>query len=336
MIMTNLRGSAPTHRRGAAWTIVSMCLLVGLTSGTGLAGLATTAAQNATPAASPTATADPERIAMLDYDESAPLNLHEIGVEERDGAIVRDVTFDSPGAVVAAYIVEPAAVDATPAAAPDRAGIVFFHWLETGSPTSNRTEFLPDAVTLAQEGVVSVLVQGDFPWLKDPANLEADQAAVVTEALKVRRGIDLLLARGDVDPARIAVVGHDYGAMYAILLAGVDPRPKAFVLMAATPHHADWNVPFWLAPGGLDEAGQAAYMAGMAPLDPISAVADAAPAALLFQFAREDVYIPESTALEFYTAASEPKRLELFDAEHPLNDEATASRMVWLRGQLGL
>ena len=106
------------------------------------------------------------------------------------------------------------------------AGIVFFHWLETGSPTSNRTEFLPDAVTLAQEGVVSVLVQGDFPWLKDPANLEADQAAVVTEALKVRRGIDLLLARGDVDPARIAVVGHDYGAMYAILLAGVDPRPR--------------------------------------------------------------------------------------------------------------
>jgi dienelactone hydrolase len=272
---------------------------------------------------------------MLDYDESAPLNLNEVGVEERDGATIRDVTFDSPGAVVSAYVVEPAASGATPAAT-DRAGIVFFHWLETGSPTSNRTEFLPDAATLAQEGVVSVLVQGEFPWLKNPTGLEADQAAVVTEALKVRRGIDLLLARADVDPARVAVVGHDYGAMYAILLAGVDPRPKAFVLMAATPHHADWNIPFWLAPGGLDEAGQAAYSAGMAPLDPLGAVATAAPAALLFQFARADVYIPESTALEFYAAASEPKRLELFDAEHPLNDEATASRMVWLRGQLGL
>ncbi len=276
---------------------------------------------------------------MLDYDESAPLNPQEIGVEKRDGATIRDVTFESPGAVVSAYVVEPASAGAgpaTPVAAPERAGIVFFHWLETGSPTSNRTEFLPDAVTLAQEGVVSVLVQGDFPWMKDPAGLEADRAAVVTEALKVRRGIDLLLAWGDVDSARIAVVGHDYGAMYSILIARVDPRPKAFVLMAATPHHADWNVPFWLAPGGLDEAGQAAYREGMSPLDPIRAVADAAPAALLFQFARADFYIPESTALGFYLAASEPKRLELFDAEHPLNDEATASRLVWLRGQLGL
>src|SRR5829696_1002009 len=191
MTTTNVRISRPAPRRGVAWTIVSICLLVGLTS---LAGLATTAAQDATPAASPAATADPERIAMLDYDESAPLNLQEIGAEERDGANIRDVTFDSPGAVVSAYVVEPATVDATPASAPDRAGIVFFHWLETGSPTSNRTEFLPDAVSLAQEGVVSVLVQGEFPWLKDPASLETDQAAVVTEALKVRRGIDLLLA----------------------------------------------------------------------------------------------------------------------------------------------
>lgn len=272
---------------------------------------------------------------MLDYDPTAPLHPQEIGVEERGGATILDVTFDSPGTVVSAYVVEPAATDAAPAA-PGRAGIVFFHWLETGSPTSNRSEFLSDAVTLAREGAVSVLVQGEFPWLKDPAGLDADQAAVVTEALKVRRSIDLLLARGDVDPGRIAVVGHDYGAMYSILLAGVDPRPRAFVLMAATPHHADWNIPFWLAPGGLDEAGRAAYRAGMAPLDPISAVGAAAPAALLFQFAREDFYIPEPTALAFYAAASEPKRLELFDAEHPLNGDATASRLAWLRGQLGL
>ncbi len=71
----------------------------------------------------------------------------------------------------------------------------------------------------------------------------------------------------------------------------------------------------------------------MSPLDPIAAVASAGPAALLFQFARTDFYIPESTALAFSTAASEPKRLELFDAEHPLNAEATASRLVWPRGQ---
>ncbi len=284
---------------------------------------------------------------MLDYDPAVPLDLREIRIEERDGARIQDVTFASPGGAVSAYIVEPTPVVSThaPATGPNRAGIVFFHWLEYGAPTSNRTEFLPDAVTLAEHagrggadgnGVVSVLIQGAFPWTDPPADLAHDRAAVVAEVLKVRRAIDLLLARGDVDPGRIAVVGHDYGAMYAILLAGVDPRPVAFVLMAATPRHADWNIPFWLESAGLDDAGQAAYRAGMAPLDPISAVGSAAPASLLFQFARTDFYIPESVALSFYAAASEPKRLELFDAEHPLNDEATTSRLVWLRGQLGV
>jgi len=286
---------------------------------------------------------------MTAYDATSPLDLQEIGIEERDGAVIGDVSFACPSAAVSAYLVEPAAsadaLDATPTesdassaspSVPAHAGIVFFHWLETGSPTSNRTEFLPDAVTLAQEGIVSVLVQGAFPWTDPPTDLAHDQAAVVAEVLKVRRAIDLMLGRGDVDPARIAVVGHDYGAMYSILLAGVDLRPKAFVLMAATPHHADWNIPFWLAPAGLDAAGQAAYRAGMAPLDPITAVSAAAPAALLFQFARTDFYIPESAALAFYAAASEPKRLELYDAGHPLNADATASRLVWLRGQLGL
>lgn len=277
---------------------------------------------------------------MLDYDDAVPLDIAEIGVETRDGATIQDITFVSPGAAVSAYVVAPEDAGATPVDEDGPpaayAGIVFSHWLEYGNPTSNRTQFLADAVILASEGGVSLLIQGDFPWLVDPSGLEADRAAVVTEALKVRRGLDLLLARGDVDPARIAVVGHDYGAMYSILLAGVDPRPSVYVLMAATPHHADWNIPFWLAPGGLDDAGQAAYREGMAILDPMTAVATAAPATILFQFARDDAYIPEAAALAFYAAASSPKRLELFDAEHPLNDEATASRLTWLRAQLGL
>src|SRR5262245_13588685 len=152
-------------------------------------------AQEATPV--PGAPPDPEAVALLAYDAAAPLDLQEIGVEERDGARIHDVTFASPGRTVEAYLVEPA----DPATvAPPYAGIVYFHWLEQESPTSNRTEFLEEAVALAPAGVVSVLLQGVFPWTEAPTDLETDRAAIVEEILAARRAVDLLLSRGDVDP----------------------------------------------------------------------------------------------------------------------------------------
>src|SRR5260370_22006717 len=48
----------------------------------------------------------------------------------------------------------------------------------------------------------------------------------------MRRGVDVLLARGDVDPKRIAFVGHSYNAGIGALLSGLDRRFKCFVLMA--------------------------------------------------------------------------------------------------------
>src|SRR5262249_58319445 len=43
--------------------------------------------------------------------------------------------------------------------------ILFLHWYEPPRPTSNRTEFLAEAVELAQSGVVSLLVA--TPWTVD-------------------------------------------------------------------------------------------------------------------------------------------------------------------------
>jgi len=45
--------------------------------------------------------------------------------------------------------------------------------------------------------------------------------------------------------------------------------------------------------------------------------------------------LPFARREDFYLAASEPKCLELYDAGHPLDDEATANRLTWPREQLG-
>lgn len=58
----------------------------------------------------------------------------------------------------------------------------------------------------------------------------------------LRRGVDLLRARADVDPNRIAYVGHSAGAHWDAILSGVDRRLKTVVLMAGVPTEAKSNL----------------------------------------------------------------------------------------------
>src|SRR5437763_2557874 len=102
----------------------------------------------------------------------------------------------------------------------------------------NRKEFLEEAVALAQTGLVSLLTDhpmsrpGYLP-IKDPLD-ERGAAEFLQQVIDMRRGVDLLNARRDVDPKRIAYVGHSCNAGVGALLSGLDHRFKAFVLMAGS------------------------------------------------------------------------------------------------------
>ena len=51
-------------------------------------------------------------------------------------------------------------------------------------------------------------------------------------AKDVRRALDVLLAQPGLDKSRVAIVGHDFGAMWGALAAPADPRVTHFVYMA--------------------------------------------------------------------------------------------------------
>jgi poly(3-hydroxybutyrate) depolymerase len=73
------------------------------------------------------------------------------------------------------------------------------------------------------------------PWHKSVDRFdkpEQDREAYVQTVADLRRSIDMLLARNDVDPKRLAYVGHSYGAQWGSILAAVDKRMKAAVRMA--------------------------------------------------------------------------------------------------------
>jgi pimeloyl-ACP methyl ester carboxylesterase len=170
-----------------------------------------------------------------------------------------------------------------------------------------------------------------FPWYGDPTGSEADGERIVAEVTRLRRCLDLLAARPALDPARIGVVGHDFGGMHAMLLASADGRPAAYVLVAAVPRWGDWFLPFWPI-----EEDRIDYLRAIRPLDPIEHVGAAAPARILLQFGRHDFYIAPMTGLEMRRAAGEETELKAYDAEHEMAlPEIAADRTAFLERELG-
>jgi pimeloyl-ACP methyl ester carboxylesterase len=265
-------------------------------------------------------------VALFAYDKSASLNVQEIERETRGAAVVRDLTFSPADKPVNAYLVSP-----TTGAGP-HAAILYVHWL--GEPaTTNRTQFLAEAIALAGRGVVSLLVEGMWAepgWYKNRVP-EEDHAHAVRQVIELRRAMDLLLAQPGIDPQRVALVGHDFGAMYGMMAEALDRRAKTCVFMAPTPHFVDWFL-FRQQPKDL-----AAYKAQLATLDPVLFVPKLAPASVFFQFASRDFYVTAEEAAEFYAATGPRKQLTTYDAEHDLHPpQVAADRVAWLERELGL
>src|SRR3954468_7677518 len=124
----------------------------------------------------------------FDYD-SAPVDVK----LDAASVSVQQLTYAQlDGSRNAATLVMPTAASTTP-----RPAILFLHWYEPPRPTSNRTEFLAEAVDLAASGVVSLLV--DTPWAAEkwfPSRDAAhDYEFTVEMTARVRRGLDVLLAQ---------------------------------------------------------------------------------------------------------------------------------------------
>ena len=268
----------------------------------------------------------------LTFEDSRkpPIDLKEISRREQDNTVLRDVSYAmlESGVRNNATIVEPKIPTANA-----RPAVLFVHWYGPPRPTSNRTQFIPDAVDLASSGVVSLLI--DTPW-SDPEYFkkrkrEEDYTRSVQQVKDLRRALDVLLAQPNIDPARVAFVGHDFGAMYGVLEAANDKRIRAFVFMAGAPSFSDW---FLYGPAMPPDARQK-FIDQLAPLDPVRYVAKLQ-VPLLLQFANKDEHVAKPRADLIVAAAREPKSVQFYEAGHELNEAATKDRLAWLRKELKL
>lgn len=273
-------------------------------------------------------------------DEPEPEAATGDGADEAPGdgfeVVVEDIVF---GDDVAAWLVhpgEPGAGTENAAVAPPYAGIVMWHWLSTEEPIGTRDEFLGEARELTRRGAVCLLPAGRFPWSIRPSGSAADSQEIRAEVARLSRGLDLLQERGDVDADRLAVVGHDFGAMYATIAMAADPRVRAAALVAPTPRWADWFLLFWDIPEFRSD-----YLQSLQALDPVTQMAALAPRPVLLQMATRDFYVPVVAGFELRAAAgdagADSVRLETYDAEHDMDvGPAWEDRLAFLVETLGL
>ena len=265
----------------------------------------------------PEATLAPELLSLYDYEPGA-LDVQEGESRERDGAVVRDLSYAGPEGRITAYYVTPQGEGPFPA-------VVFMH----GSP-GQRVTFLGEAVELAQRGIASVLPDAPFARSPRPPDVDftdGDPARLSQLVVELRRAVDFLVEQDEVDPSRLGCVGFSWGGSLGANFAAVERRVGSFVLISGVPRLSERLVEI----GEEREVeGLEGYVDVIEPYDAVNYLGDVAPNALYLQFGEQDTAPSPEQGQEMMDAASEPKEMHLYDAGHELNDEAKADRANWL------
>jgi dienelactone hydrolase len=257
------------------------------------------------------------------YDEFAPLGYVDHGrVNTRKYPLaVHDVSYSSGGGRVAAYLVLPPGRGPHPA-------VVFVH-----GAGGDRRELLVQAGWLAARNVVTLAITAPSTTRKSlpatPAEILAEtRAAAVADVVAVRRAVDLLQRLGVVDPKRIGYVGWSAGARTGAVLAGVEPRLRALVLLSAGAARVSAYVA--AAPPSLRPQVRGV----LGSIDPLRYVARARPGSLLLEDGRRDEIVPRYALQNVVHAAPRGTAVRWYDTAHALDRKAYRDAFAWLARKL--
>jgi dienelactone hydrolase len=270
-----------------------------------------------------------EQRGPFDYDDGTSLDVR-VSSSHLDGDVrILALTYASPkgGRVPALLFV--------PSRRGPHAGLIVQH----GLPGS-KDDFALEGEQLARLGAVVIAISAPFDRRGgEPIALtRRDRAEQIQLIVDLRRAVDLLRARADVDDDRIAYLGISYGAAMGGLLAGVEHRVAAFVLMSGdgglVEHFSgpeDRSGPLFM----LSSARRKAWLAAMRPIESLTWVTRAS-APLLFLSGRRDQLVPPRDAKRYQRAAPQPKEIRWYDSDHFLPSQAWCDAANFLGRQVGI
>lgn len=259
------------------------------------------------------------------YEAAQPLATADKGVVDEDYPIaVHDISYTSGGDTVEAFLSVPPGGGRRPA-------VVYVH-----GAGSTRDSMIGPALWLAARGAVTLAITAPSSTAASSAGATAldrlrwQRSLEIRDVVAIRRAVDLLAERDDVDRARLGYVGWSAGARAGAILSGVEPRLRALVLISGGSAPVSDFVqaaPVELRPE-VEET--------MSSIDPLRYIARARPGSLLLQDGRRDTVIPRKALQALIDAAPDGTEVRWYDAEHALGPVAYRDHMRWLEEHLGL
>jgi dienelactone hydrolase len=256
------------------------------------------------------------------YDDAKPLR---VAVEGRNRDQT-DITYQSPrGGDVPATLVLPPGAEGGDRRYPV---VVYAH-----PYLASRGLYFREAFELAERGLAAFLVDLSLsrpprPDLMDPVYAaDAFRALVRQDVVDLRRGLDYLEGRKEIDMDRVAVFGQEYGALSAAAVAAVDDRVDALVLAVAPAEPGK----YW-AKEFVPQETHDSFAETMRDFDPIRLL-DAIDVDVLIQNPRQDSDFPveEYERLEEEAGGAE---FRWYEYGHHMGPDADADRHAWLLEKL--
>jgi dienelactone hydrolase len=258
---------------------------------------------------------------LYGYDRSTPLGFRDYGVVNHGYPVkIHDVSYASPGdGKVPGFLLVPPGKGPFPA-------VVLMH----GSG-GTRVDFLVPAAHFARRGFVALTVTSPFdrpPYPNPPntlAGMRANERNWAQAIVELRRALDLLAARRDVDGRRLGFVGFSLGAEEGAVLAGVDDRLRAVALLSCG------GTLRFVPPLSASLRRRAApLLAKMEPKDLIRY----ARAPLLIEDGRFDKVIVRPRLESLIRAAPAPRTVRWYDTGHAVFPTAQKETFAWLAARL--
>jgi dienelactone hydrolase len=190
-------------------------------------------------------------------------------------------------------------------------------------------------VKLAKRGAVALTITAPSSAKTPPAGATGEElvrwqgGTIADDVIAARRGFDVLADDERVDADRLGLFGWSMGGRLAALVAGVDDRVRATVLMSAGAAPVDAYVEG--APAELQDVVREV----LEPIDPLTRIDDAK-GEVLVQAGRQDSIVPRAALEAVIDAAPKGTKVEWYEADHALNDQAETDRLDWLSDQLGI
>lgn len=262
---------------------------------------------------------------QFSYDDSQPLEVQDKPTSFSTNEVrVDDISFTGPGDTrLNAYLLMPSGSNGRYPA------VIYAH-----GAGGDRQELLDEALKMAEKGAVTLTLDMIYspsrarPLPEGMAGARTNSKLEQEAVKEVRRAVDYLQSRDDVDDGEIGYVGWSQGARMGAVVSGVEHRIKAFDLIAGGAAPVSEYVKY--APADLQDELRTLLQ----KTDPIHFVGLAKPSELLFQDGRQDEIVPEAALRQLAGSGSEPKEVRWYDSGHVPSAKMWADSRSWLANRL--